>query len=492
MNHDFIKKSLDMCLENMKVTNGLREQTYRNALRATTDKRYVRIPRPRLVLIFAILLILMVTTAAALTIIDIVRTKMQPLATMYIDGDLRDWDLDTKLAYIKLMKEWRFDLNKDKLEMLNSGNLSDEEKEELANEVMWECVGERIKEYRAKRGMPQDQSEEYPIPSDFVIFEMLWLFQDPEADEETIQMAFEEWQTELRSEADTAAKAKEPSHASYPNIMDETIILDAVDRYMSESLSMSKAERNAASVMLEHDTTSNLWQVAISVSGIALRDPTRNRLQVDYCEKQEYDKLTDTYYHYCLFDAHSALVEGYTLDGYDFNQLVPREAYPSMPERYAYYEYFDPYKCFLYSSAKEKAVFSQKYKPIVDSWLTQHPQYATWLASQQHYLYEITRNSYGTPPPNMLQQDLAVKIAYKYCMSQHPGLTVEVLANRYHNIVYYDVSNPGKPVWKIVLLPDWEKHETGDVSRNLYVVIDVWSGKVIRDQHTQTQNDIEF
>ena len=64
--------------------------------------------------------------------------------------------------------------------------------------------------------------------------------------------------------------------------------------------------------------------------------------------------------------------------------------------------------------------------------------------------------------------------------------------NRYHQMVYYDVTESGKPVWKIRLMPDVERMISGDVYRDLYVVIDVWSGKVIRNQNEPNERDVEF
>lgn len=272
----------------------------------------------------------------------------------------------------------------------------------------------------------------------------------------------------------------------------EAGILEAAEGYMADVLSMNERERNAAVVTLAYDEKQHVWQVYIAVKGQDLSDNTKDLLNNDYCEKLEYDVTSDTYYHYWLYDVNGHFVEGRTSAGYEFSHMVPREAYPVMPEKYAEYEYFDPLKCFLYSSAAEKAAFSQEYKPVIDEWFEQHPRYAEWLASQNHYLYWITRNRYGAPAPNMLQEGEVLQIAYEYSASHFIGASIEALMTRYDRIVYFDVTDPDAPVWKVLFIPDVEMLISEDVCVDFYVVIDVWTGKVIRDQNTLNETDVEF
>lgn len=274
--------------------------------------------------------------------------------------------------------------------------------------------------------------------------------------------------------------------------VEEAVILNNVEGYMADVLSMTGQERSASVVTLEYEHECQIWQVTITANGTDLCDETKYQLSRDYCEKIEYDPASDTYFHYILYDANGNFVEGCTIEGYEFSRLVPHEAYPAMPEAYADYEYFDPLKCFLYAPAADKAEFSQTYKPIVDEWFAKHPQYKVWLSSQNHYMVMITHNNYGTPPPNMLQESKALQIACEYCASHDSTVTMDALMTRYHQMVYYDVTESGKPVWKIRLMTDVERMIAGDVYRDFYVVIDVWSGKVIRDQNMPNESDVEY
>ena len=63
---------------------------------------------------------------------------------------------------------------------------------------------------------------------------------------------------------------------------------------------------------------------------------------------------------------------------------------------------------------------------------------------------------------------------------------------RYDRIVYFDVTDPDAPVWKVLFIPDVEMLTSEDVCVDFYVVIDVWTGKVIRDQNTLNETDVEF
>lgn len=488
MPNDQIKESLDLCLAKMTVSRELQVNTFRKVTACRCNSKPFGGPKhKKLWVSLALIGVLLITSAAAITIIDIVSANMQPIASMYIDGSIADWDLSDKLAIIDHMIDWGIELDTEKLELIGLESTTDIERETLANELITDVVGDRLKEYRVEQGRPLNQPEEHPIPDNYVLYEILWLMNDPNATKETIQAAYDEWEVELRSDVAASIDLNQTIMTA-----SDQPVLKCVDCYMAEVLSMSKKERGAASITTYYSEQLNAWQVVISISGSDLRDQTKHSFESDYCEMQEYDIGTDTYHYYLVLTADLTIGDGHTLDGYEFSLLVPREAYPSMPDKYVDYPYFDPHKQFMLSSPEEKAIFSQRYKPIVDRWLALHPEFETWLSTQRNYLYRITRNAYGKPSSEGLQQATITQIAYQHCISIFPSLTVETLQDRYYNAVYYDVTNPAMPIWKIALFPDPDRITSADVMENMFVVINPWDGTVVRDHQSMCESDVEY
>lgn len=145
---------------------------------------------------------------------------------------------------------------------------------------------------------------------------------------------------------------------------------------MADVMSMSRKEREAAVVTAELNEVESAWQVVIRMKGSELRAVTRAWLdgQLPWGEVL-YDRESDTYVYPWVFTADGRSGGCATLEEYEWENLIPREAWPEMPAAYADYPYFDPLKCFLYAPAGEKAAFSRQWKPVVDAWLREHPAY---------------------------------------------------------------------------------------------------------------------
>lgn len=265
-----------------------------------------------------------------------------------------------------------------------------------------------------------------------------------------------------------------------------------IDGYMADVMSMSTRERNAATWTAERNEAGTAWQVNISVKGSLLREETREWFHRQYLiGNTAYDQETDYYDYPYVFTAEGRSGDAATLEEYEWNNLIPREAWPEMPDAYADYPYFDPLKCFLYASAAEKAAFSQAWKPVVDAWLEEHPAYKDKLLAEgsNNYLYRITRHHYGTPPEKYIQQHEALRIAVMHSITLRPDVTVDQLMNRCHHILYYDLCDPDRPLWKVEVSWDAERMLSGDPVVDFLVIIDPRSGEVISDQRTLTLED---
>lgn len=302
MKNDRIRRNLDACLEEVRVTDALHAQIMH---RVTAPEPLRRARRPsKLIVVIAVILMLLMTTAAAMTILELVRHDMQPVRTFLIelvshDGD---WRLEDKLYYVNLMEKWGFDLNQEKLAKLRSGEGTEDEQELLAGQIIWDCIAaHRLAVYDDVIPDPADQPEPYPIPGSYWLFEMLWLQYDPTARLEDIRQAYDEWHMELH--------AALPGDTPVPENMTEeqkyAAMLNAVDNYMSEVMSMSRKEREAAVITAEKNEAGTAWQVVITVKGSDMRPVTREWLdgQVPWGDVL-YDLESDTYSYPQVFKAY--------------------------------------------------------------------------------------------------------------------------------------------------------------------------------------------
>ncbi len=484
MKNDRIRANLDACLQDIHVSAALHNEIM---YRAMTPPPVRRPAMPRRLIAAALAALLMLGTAAAISIAELVRREMTPVKQMETDGRSGAWDQAEKLAIIDLMLDWGFDLDQEKLALLED-DLPQEEAELLTYEIIWDCIGERLQAYWRAQGIPTDQPEEFPLSSDYALYEALWLMNDPDADPAVIRASYAEWEADIRAESPAM-----PAQTSAPDTDSRYAALTkTIEGYMADVMSMSTRERKVAAWTAELNEAGTAWQVVISVKASLLREETREWFRRQYLiGNAEYDPETDRYDYPYVFTAEGRSGDAATLEEYEWNNLIPREAWPEMPQVYADYPYFDPMKCFLYAPAAEKAAFSQTWKPVVDAWLREHPAYEAKLiaADVSHPLYRITRHHYGTPPESFIQEDKALYMAVMHSITLRPDVTFDQLMNRSHHILYYDVCDPDKPQWKVNLSWDADRALPGDPMVDLLVVIDPESGKIIADQRTLTLAD---
>lgn len=486
MKNDRIRENLDLCLQEVQVSGALHNEIIN---RATVPAPVRRLVMPRRMIAAVIAVLLMLGTAAAITVAELVRQEMEPVKQMEMDGQSGAWNQEEKLAIINLMLDWGFDLDREKLDRLND-DLPQEEAELLTYEIIWDCIGERLKAYWRAQGIPTDQPEEFPLASDYALYEALWLMNDPGADPVTIGASYEEWAARIQAQTPMPTEMHVPTKKVVGQ--DYAALVKTIDGYMADVMSMSTRERNAATWTAELNEAGTAWQVNISVKGSLLREETREWFHRQYLiGNTAYDQETDYYDYPYVFTAEGRSGDAATLEEYEWNNLIPREAWPEMPDAYADYPYFDPLKCFLYASAAEKAAFSQAWKPVVDAWLEEHPAYKDKLLAEgsNNYLYRITRHHYGTPPEKYIQQHEALRIAVMHSITLRPDVTVDQLMNRCHHILYYDLCDPDRPLWKVEVSWDAERMLSGDPVVDFLVIIDPRSGEVISDQRTLTLED---
>ena len=301
MKNDRIRENLDVCLQDVHVSEALHNEMMHRVM----AHEYIRRPmRPRkLIVAVAVILVLLVTTAAALTILELVRNEMQPVREFHIElTGHDDWLLEDKLYYVDLMEKWGFDLNQAKLAKLRSGEGMEDEQELLAGQIIWDCIADhRFAVYGEVISDPADQPEPYPIPDSRSLFEMLWLQNDPQASLEEIRAAYDKWFMELHM----ALPGDTPVPENMTDEQKRAALLDDVEDWMADVMSMSRKEREAAVITTELNAAGTAWQVVISVKGSDLREITREWFdgQVPWGDVL-YDKETDTYSYSHVFKAY--------------------------------------------------------------------------------------------------------------------------------------------------------------------------------------------
>ncbi len=302
MKNNRIRENLDLCLQDVHVSAALHNEMMHRAMATEHSRRPMR-PR-KLIVVLAVILVLLVTTAAALTILELVRNEMQPVREFLIElvGQERGWLLEDKLYYVDLMEKWGFDLNQEKLVKLRSGEGTEDERELLAGQIIWDCIAaHRLAVYGEVIPDPANQPEPYPVPGSRWLFEMLWLQNEPDASLEEICDAYDKWFMELHM----ALPADTPVPENMTDEQKHAALLNDVENYMSEIMSMSRKEREAAVITMELNDAGTAWQVVISVKGSDLREVTREWFdgQVPWGDVL-YDKETDTYSYPYVFKAY--------------------------------------------------------------------------------------------------------------------------------------------------------------------------------------------
>ena len=301
MKNDRIRENLDVCLQDVHVSEALHNEMMHRVM----AQEYIRRPmRPRkLIVAVAVILVLLVTTAAALTILELVRNEMQPVREFHIElTGHDDWLLEDKLYYVDLMEKWGFDLNQAKLAKLRSGEGTEDERDLLAGQIIWDCIAaHRLAVHGEVIPDPADQPEPYPIPDSRLLFEMLWLQNDPQASLEEICAAYDKWFMELHM----ALPGDTPVPENMTDEQKRAALLDDVEDWMADVMSMSRKERAAAVITTELNAAGTAWQVVISVKGSDLREITREWFdgQVPWGDVL-YDKETDTYSYPHVFKAY--------------------------------------------------------------------------------------------------------------------------------------------------------------------------------------------
>lgn len=143
-------------------------------------------------------------------------------------------------------------------------------------------------------------------------------------------------------------------------------------------------------------------------------------------------------------------------------------------------------------SMERKAAWSQAARPIVHGYLAEHAEFVAYLedmvsgkyAGQNwHNLISLTQFAYGVPDEKAISQEEAFAIAREAALKQ--GAKRNYIDDNKLHALYYDVTDPARPVWKVHIstifgASDTEHPYDPTAAWGYFVVIDAHSAEVQR------------
>ncbi len=134
-------------------------------------------------------------------------------------------------------------------------------------------------------------------------------------------------------------------------------------------------------------------------------------------------------------------------------------------------------------SLEQKAEFTTKWKPVVDQFLAEYPEYARYLEEHPERIRKAddcvvyTRHLYGLPGQEDISQDDALRIAKAAIVSQLQG-DARFLEQCQHVVYFFDVTNPELHLWKLHITTDGITYSPHDPV-GYFVAIEARTGQVI-------------
>ena len=466
-----VKSAIDTCLSGFDDMPSLRYDIMRKVRGETVVKKKLSVG-----LVLVIVLSLIVVSALAAIAIKIY-SDMQNVMQLSDQGVFERWELEDKKKLIALMEQFDIEMDIEKLTILEENTADEETLDRLAGEIINSAYRERM---RSRLPEWVDQPEEYPVPDYFTIFEDLWLRNAPNATEEEILAAYEQWEdgTFEQWNPEREQEMVEMEEERNNSIRTEEEMLAQFGLYLSEVKSFSKKEREKTKISAKFREDLQLWEMTLTIQIEDARPATLEQL-TEYMNAF-YDEKQATY-SAIVYYLPNGDVLGSNLNEYLLDSLITTSEYPGDAK------IGSEYRRFLEGTVAEKAAFSTLWKPKVDRWLAENPDIAQWLETDNGLYAAIlcTRHVYGVPPEKAISQENALEIAQRaYLTSGNSGVSVDMLQERCSTYYFYDISDEMHPLWKISITyaayqnPLPEDHKAG-----YHVILDAFTGRIL-DEYT--------
>ena len=455
--HQSVRRAMDSCFSGVRP-DPLLAQKIINCKEEKPVKKKLTFAA-----IFVLLLILLAAAALAIGIYDTVKPAMDQSATIL---QSEDWGLESKLQFAKVLHEYGVVPDDDaQLAVCMDSSAADDIREEAADILIDRICGELMRKDLDPTIL---QSEEYPSPDLETVFTVFYRSISPDADQAIISAEYEKW----FSESDLFKPADESTADNQSEKATEEDILELCRLDLSEIYSFSKTERQSTEITVRFDDEAGLWIANFYVEAEDLRSALRAEWGADY-----YDAEQNAYHWQKLFLANGKRTDAANVEDYLFSQLIPDEGYPN------YDQWDNGYRAFLYCSAEERAAFSETYKPIVDSFLAEHPNVKEYYETTQDFntIYITTRHVYGVPDASSVSENQAIETAIAaWVASGEEGVWPEMLDSERSIYALYDITDPENPLWKVSLSYWYEKTPDPNANKDGYfVILNARTGEIV-------------
>ena len=142
---------------------------------------------------------------------------------------------------------------------------------------------------------------------------------------------------------------------------------------------------------------------------------------------------------------------------------------------------------FWHWSLEEKAAWSQIARPIVQTYLAEHADFAQYLEdllanrfSQSEWpnLISLSQYAYGVPDSAAISREQAFAVARDAAIAA--GAKQRYVDDNLNHSMYYDVTDPEKPLWKVKISVLFGADDT----EHLYDATAPWAYFAVIDAHT--------
>ena len=259
----------------------------------------------------------------------------------------------------------------------------------------------------------------------------------------------------------------------FPEMWDVLIhcIPDASAIPPSEAIEIAKQEIAAAEGLADHYDWGQ-FHVAISYGVLRANAPDRDPWYIiEFMRPVETDadQLPYAYAFGCWVSK-----EGRVMDRSDFDftpsPAESRAEREDIPTVQTFFADAPDLSAFSAWSLEEKADFSEEWRPAVQAYLLENPDY-------KGVYFLATQHAYGMPAPTMVSQEKAKALAEE-ALLQKAKVTQEEL-DRCEARYYFDITDETKPVWKVYLSTTFSfNYQDGD-SWGHFVVLDAATGEIV-------------
>lgn len=457
-----VHQAMDHCLSGVQ-TQPFLSQRILHSEEKTKMKR-----KMSLATVLLIALLVIAVTAVAAGIYESIKPAMDSSATLLISSD---WSLEEKLKFLTILQEYGVvEADNTLLQASTNEENSEEIRSESATALISQVFSDLMQDDDDSIVQPWE-GEEDPKPTLDMAFEVLYRSLNPDADEKTISEAYDRWLDESRDalQLDQAAENLSGSQSEV-----EQEIWEWCWSSLTEIHNMNQREQAATTIDIQFHASEKLWTATFTIGADDLRQTLRNEWGSTY-----YDAEQNVYTWTTYFLEDGTRTEATSLEEYLYSQLIPRSAWPNWDQ------WEDDLRAFLYCTTEERAEFSSTYKPVVDQFLSEHPDMAESLANSSAWsaTYMATRHCYGIPDEKAISEEQAIQTALNAWMAYDPeGVWPEMIESDRGVYILYDITDAEHPVWKVGLQYWQELNPDPKANKDDYfVMIDAYTGEILKE-----------